>query len=325
MKTATTTRRDFLAGLGACAALGATGAAPGPARPLKVLMIGNSFSQSVMRQLPAIAKAMGLPLDLANLKISGCPLSRHWQNAEKGGDAAFAPYDVPMAWTSCDEKDSALRKAAPNGRGNIPQALAAEPWDVVTIQQSSDQSAFYKTYQPYADRLVALIRERAPRAEVRVQETWSYSPYDGRLAKWGLTSEQMYERVHAAYAELAAHAKLKVIPAGTAVQNFRRALPVAYAKVCTKDELAAFAEPARPDFYGDACGLAYWGVDKKSGERRLFVDGAHLNRNGEYLQGCVWAAALFGADVKTCPYRPAFLSDDRAALMRKVAAETVFA
>ena len=39
----------------------------------------------------------------------------------------------------------------------------------------------------------------------------------------------------------------------------------------------------------------------------------------------MWAAALFGADVKTCPYRPAFLSDGRAALMRKVAAETVFA
>lgn len=325
MTTTTMTRRNFLAGLGACAALGATGAASTPAKPLKVLMIGNSFSQSVLKQLPAIAQAMGRPLDLANLMIGGCPLSRHWQNVEKGGDAAFAPYAVSMAWTSCDKKDSALRKVTPKGRGNIPQALAAEPWDVVTIQQASGQSAFYKTYQPYADKLIAFIRERAPQAEIRIQETWSYSPYDGRLGVWKFTPEKMYERVHAAYAELAAHAKLKVIPTGTAVQNYRRALPVTYAKVFTKAELAALVEPARPDFYGDACGLASWGVDEESGARRLRVDGSHLNRNGEYLQGCVWAAALFGVDVKTCPYTPDFLAADRAALMRKVAAETVFA
>ena len=41
------------------------------AKALKVLMIGNSFTASAMKQTPAVAKAMGCELDLANLCIGG--------------------------------------------------------------------------------------------------------------------------------------------------------------------------------------------------------------------------------------------------------------
>ena len=173
------------------------------AKTLKVLMIGNSFTESAMRETPSVAKAMGCALDLANLYIGGCPLSKHWANVEKAGDPDFRPYAVQMSWTSCDAKASGLRRAAPKGRANIPQALAAEPWDIVTIQQASGQSAFEKTYQPYADNLIAKIRELAPQAEIRIQETWSYSPYDGRLGVWKFTPDEMFARLHAAYGALA--------------------------------------------------------------------------------------------------------------------------
>ena len=297
------------------------------AKTLKVLMIGNSFTESAMRETPAVAKAMGCALDLANLCIGGCPLSKHWANVEKAGDPDFRPYAVQMSWTSCDAKASGLRRAAPKGRANIPQALAAEPWDIVTIQQASGQSAFEKTYQPYADNLVAKIRELAPQAEIRIQETWSYSPYDGRLGVWKFTPDEMFARLHAAYGALARKHGLKIIPTAVAVQNYRRDLPVRYAKVYTKQELAAFAEPRLPDFYGDVCGKAHWGKGsswrKDADERKLRVDGCHLNPAGEYLQGCVWVAALFGVDVTACPYRPDFVPEDRAALMRRAAMAAV--
>lgn len=304
-----------------CAALMACACAA-EAKTLKVLMIGNSFTESAMRETPAVAKAMGCALDLANLYIGGCPLSRHWGNVEKAGDPDFRPYAVQMSWTSCDAKVSGLRKAAPKGRANIPQALAAEPWDVVTIQQASGQSAFPKTYQPYADRLIAKIRELAPQAEIRIQETWSYSPYDGRLGFWKMTPDEMFAKLHAAYGALARQHGLKIIPTAVAVQNYRRDLPVVYGKVCTKAELAAFVEPQTPDFYGDVCGAARWQAEK-DGARRLHVDGCHLNPAGAYLQGCVWTAALFGVDVTACPYRPAHLDAARAALLRRAAMKAI--
>ena len=297
------------------------------AKTLKVLMIGNSFTESAMRETPAIAKAMGCALDLANLYIGGCPLSKHWANVEKAGDPDFRPYAVQMSWTSCDAKASGLRKVAPKGHANIPQALTAEKWDIVTIQQASGQSAFYKTYQPYADNLIAKIKELAPQAEIRIQETWSYAPYDGRLATWKLTPDGMFEKLHEAYGTLAKKHNLKIIPTAVAVQNYRRDLPVKYEKIYTRKELAAFKDPQVPEFYGDVCGKAFWGKgsswNKDKDVHKLRMDPSHLNPSGEYLQGCVWVASLFGVDVTKCTYRPAFVPEEKAVVMRKAAMAAV--
>ena len=43
---------------------------------------------------------------------------------------------------------------------------------------------------------------------------------------------------------------------------------------------------------------------------------SHLNREGEYLQACVWLGALFDYDVTKLTYRPDFLTEERAVQMR---------
>ena len=48
--------------------------------PLKVLMIGNSFSICCLCQTPQIAQAYNRKLDMASLYVGGCSLERHWQN-----------------------------------------------------------------------------------------------------------------------------------------------------------------------------------------------------------------------------------------------------
>ena len=45
---------------------------------MKVLAIGNSFSNDAMRYLHEIAKADGVDMKTVNLFIGGCPLSRHY-------------------------------------------------------------------------------------------------------------------------------------------------------------------------------------------------------------------------------------------------------
>ena len=290
-------------------------------RTVKVLMIGNSFTGSVMKEAPALAKAEGLPLDIVQCGIGGCPLDKHWANVEKAGDANFKPYGISTSFSS----DPA--KKLPS-KANVTDALVAEKWDIVTIQQASGKSAFYDTYEPYAGNLIAKIRELAPQAEIVIQETWSYAPYDHRLAKWKMTPADMYASLKKAYAQLAAKYNLRMIPTGDAVQLFRERLPVDYGKLLTKEEIAAIQKPATIDFHGDVAGRSVWGTGRKgkqadADEIKLRNDFPHLNARGHYLQACVWIGFLFGVDPTTFSYRPDSLPEADAKLMRECARDAL--
>jgi len=272
----------------AVAALVAGTACLGHAKTLKVLTIGNSFSICLLKQLPQCAAAApDCTLDLCSLYIGGCSLERHWNNVVASTNKAFRPYKVNWSYASVANKaDAPVAKAVVDGKANIPEMLTADKWDVVTIQQASHLSWQPKSYHPFGDDLVATIRKLAPQAKIMVQQTWSYTPYDGRLKKWGIDPATMHEKLKAAYADFATAYKFEIIPTGDAVQHFRKAMP-------------------SPDgITGDPCGQPK-GKDK-----------FHLNREGEYLQACVWLGALFGCDVTTLAYRPAFLPEDRAVQMR---------
>ena len=292
-------------------------------KPLKVLMIGNSFTASVMRETPKLAKAAGFPLDLVQCGIGGCPLEKHWANVEKSADRDFKPYDVSASLASGDAKKFP-RKA------NVTDMLAADRWDIVTIQQASGGSAFYETYQPYADNLIAKIRELAPQAEIVIQQTWSYSPYDGRLEKWKMTPKEMYRALKKAYARLAAKHGLRTIPTADAVQLFRDRLPVDYGKLLTRADIAKIQKPSLVDFHGDVVGASEWkqgrkGRQKDWEETKLRCDFCHFNSRGNYLQACVWLGFLSGADPSTFAYRPAGLPESDAKLMRECARDALAA
>ena len=288
---------------------------------LKVLMIGNSFTESVMRETPNLAKAAGLRLDIVQCYIGGCPLDKHWANVEKAGDKSFKPYRISASFAS-DPKRKFPRTA------NVTEMLVAEKWDIVTIQQASGKSIFYETYQPYANDLIAKIRELAPQAEIVVQETWSYSPYDTRLKKWKMTPKTMYEALKKAYAQLAEKHRLRTIPTGDAVQLFRERLPVDYGTLLTHAEIKALKEPATIDFHGDVVGSSAWKQGRKGSgkgleEVKLRTDFPHLNERGHYLQACVWVGFLFGVDPTTFTYRPESLPEADAKLMRECARDAL--
>ncbi len=299
------------------------------AKQLKVLMIGNSFSICVLKEMPACAASAGETLDLASLYIGGCPLDKHWTNVEKAGDPNFKPYGFSYSYASVkDPKDAPVAKLGKNT--NIPQALVADKWDIVTIQQASPKSPFPETYQPYADNLIAKIRELAPQAEIVIQETWSYTPYaTGNLKKWNMTPETMHAAIKKAYGILAAKHKLRTIPTGDAVQLYRQKLPVNYGKLLTPAEIAAIQKPGLVDFHDDPAGNSAWKKGRKghkdADEVKLRLDTIHLNAKGNYLQACTWLAALFGTDVTKLAYAPADLEPEKAKLMRACAAEAVAA
>ena len=268
----------------------------------RVLMIGNSFSICCMSHLPAVAADCGVPLDLCSLYIGGCSLERHWSNVQSNAaEVAFKPYLMTR---------STLGKCT-QGRINVCDALKLEAWDVVTVQQASHESWKPESYRPYGDRLVARIRELAPQAKIVVQETWSYTPWDGRLKTWGIDQNEMYVKLHKAYGDFAESHGLDVIPFGTAVQEWRRRLPVRYTeKSFGGDVVGGGGQDERDHFKRNAAGN--W---EPNG------DVFHLGRNGEYFQALVWASALFDADLAKLTYKPAFVSDSEAKLMREIAGD----
>ncbi|MCQ2390379.1 MAG: DUF4886 domain-containing protein [Kiritimatiellae bacterium] len=267
-------------------------------KSLKVLMIGNSFSICVQKQMPQVAQAMGLELGLASLYIGGCSLERHWQNVVAATNADFKPYLYTRYINGVEQ---------PKGKANIPDALASDSWDVVTLQQGSHFSWQPETYRPFVADLVKTIKKICPRAEIVVQETWSYTPWDKRFAKWGIDQNQMYAKLHRAYYDVASSFGFRVIPMGTAVQLYRARLPVVYTE---------------NSFGGDAVGSAKF-IQGADGKWSPKGDVFHLGFRGEYLQALVWTAKLFGVDVSECPYSPAEISTAEATCLRKCAQAAV--
>ena len=285
---------------------------------LKVLAIGNSFSVCTQHQLPQVAKSLGRELDLVTMTIGGCSLERHWNCATNAADRTHS-----LQWNRCGEAhakwpelqacvkpvertDRKTKKRHMSKGANLSEVLKADKWDVVTVQQASHYSWQAESYQPWGDNLVKLIRELAPQAKIVVQETWSYTPWDGRLKKWGIDQNEMYAKLHEAYGTFAKKYAFEVIPTGTAVQLWRKELPVKY---------------TANSFGGDVCGSAQF--VEKDGKWTHKGDVFHFNRTGHYLQALVWAAKLFDADVTTCAYRPDFVDEKSAALMKKVTMEAV--
>ena len=288
---------------GECGRAGARPSQSAEGRPLKVLMIGNSFSICVLKQMPQVAASAGCPLDLASACIGGCPMEKHLRRIEACElDPATNSHYISWNYVS---RENPLVGVVPKDRdgntwGNLVTVLRADKWDVVTIQQASHESWRPESFHPWGDRFVEKIRKYAPQAKIVVQQTWSYSKLDGRIfnpktkgpGKWGFDQLGMYRRLTANYRELAGKYGFDIIPTGLAVQLFRA--------------------------------MALKAEDVVGAKRKKDVDSIHLNPRGEYLQACVWVAKLFGKDVRDIAYAPTgFGSADEFALMRRAAAEAV--
>lgn len=270
----------------------------------KVLMIGNSFSISVMSHLPAVAKECGLKIDIASAYIGGCSLKRHMENVAKDGQKDFRPYKITRF---SDGRTT-------NSRMNVTDALRLEKWDIVTVQQASGYSWREQSYHPHGDRLVAKIRELSPTAEIWVQETWSYTPWDARLKAWGIDQNEMYRKLHAAYASFARKHSLKVIPMGTAIQSWRRELPVVYTENSLGGDVVGGGKLDERDHFRR----------KPDNTWKIYCDTFHLGRKGEYFQALVWAKTLFNADLSKIRSFPEGISHSEGELMKKIASETIF-
>ena len=170
---------------------------------MKILSIGNSFSQDAQRYLYQIAKNQGVNLTCVNLYIGGCSLQTHYNNSIN--NQPLYDYEVNGKFEG--------RKISLN------DALLSDNWDLVTLQQASNLSYIYNTYIPYAEELKRFVLERVKNAKIFIHQTWAYENGSEKLASTGfLSTKEMFSKVLSSYKEICSLLAVDgVIPSGEAM------------------------------------------------------------------------------------------------------------
>lgn len=238
---------------------------------LKVLAVGNSFSEDAVEQnLYELARVEGDSLVIGNAYIGGCSIDHHWSNAQTGK----AEYGYRK-----------LIGGVKTGKNKVTleEIVRDEPWDIITVQQASPLSGQFETYGNLQN-LINYLRQTAVNKDFRLafHMTWAYAQVNKHSGFANYNNDQMtmYRSILGAVKQATKKNKIKyVIPDGTAIQNARIVL-------------------------GDS----------------LCRDGYHLSLSiGRYIVACTWCEFLTGKNVIGNTFRPASVTDEKAAVAQKAA------
>ena len=178
---------------------------------IKILAIGNSFSNDSVSWVYDIAKSADIDVVVANLNFNGCSLETHWKNASSNN-----PYYSYQKWTSSGMTSESKK--------TMDSAILDEDWDYITLQQYSGYSGMYSTFQPYLNYLSSYIKKLAPDARLALNMTWAYASDSTHadFAYYRSSQNVMYKAIVSAYRQAASDCGIEIlIPCGTAIQNAR--------------------------------------------------------------------------------------------------------
>jgi hypothetical protein len=184
------------------------------AKVVKVLSIGNSFSEDAVEQhLHDLAAADGIDVIIGNLYIGGCSLKKHLANAESDTPA----YRYRKIGT--DGKIEQVKGCT------LEHGLLDEEWDYISFQQQSGQSGLYETWEASLPQLLEYVKSKAPaKTKFMLHQTWAYDQTSTHknFKNYGNDQVKMYNAIVDAVNRASRLVGIKiVIPSGTAVQNAR--------------------------------------------------------------------------------------------------------
>jgi len=265
-----------------------------------------------------MAKAGGKELVIFRANLGGASMERHATHLRAfiadPSDAQGRPYKNRVHPRTGERRDFSL-----------PEALEAHDWDVVTIQQVSHLSFRPESFHPFVDELIAAIRRHAPQAEIVIHEIWAYREDHPFFQKDdGFTPRAMYERVSAAYRQLAKEQGLRLLVVGDAFNLARQTRRWAFAPAQDLD-LSSFGKGELPPQENSLNVGWYWRKGKDGEEPKLHLDAIHANTAGRYLGVSVWYLTLFGENQVPRDYVPKGLDALDAASLRQLATAAVIA
>ena len=187
------------------------------ASTLKLLMIGNSFSQDTVMWMPEIAQSLGFTeYVIGTLVIGGCTLNTHYLNSQSNAaDYEFVYYSSKNPGWKTESKVT------------MQYGLQFTDWGFVSLQQQSGNSGNVSTYNSDLEGLVSYVKATAlTRSNVKLvwNMTWAY-PTDSTWFNglYGNDQMTMYNSIlSAVQSKIVTNDNFCLIsPAGTSIQNGR--------------------------------------------------------------------------------------------------------
>lgn len=185
---------------------------------LKILAIGNSFSEDATEYIPLIARDMGIKnIVVGNMYIGGCTIATHAANA-KANKADYKYYK---------NTSFSMMSVGPSTKNvSLETALKDEKWDIITLQHSSVHSGQASKYGNDLEYMLDYVKNLCPEAKIGWHMTWAYETgYDGSSFKTYYSGNEvkMYNMITDCVKKfIVPNEKIDfIIPAGTAIQNAR--------------------------------------------------------------------------------------------------------
>ena len=190
---------------------------PLPENPpvLKILAIGNSFTDDAMAYLPDLLSAKGITnVTLGKLSYPACSLADHWYFYTKNRSLYNYQKSVSNKWVT-------VRSSC-----TLEEGILNEPWDIIVLQQVSQESGMYSRYQPHLINLINAIYSDCSNKNVLFgwHMTWAYSRKSTHNGFINYNNNQgyMYQQITGAVKAMVEDTKLTlIIPSGSAIQNLR--------------------------------------------------------------------------------------------------------
>jgi hypothetical protein len=277
-------------------------------KTVRLLTVGNSFSQNATKFLDKIAEADGNVLVHHRCVIGGSGPDQH------------------LAKVAAHEKDPTDKEGLYGTGKSLAQELVAEKWDVITVQQASVRSHDLATYRPGMKALVDYIKKHAPGSEVVIHQTWAYRVDDPRFRKPSdktgepKTQKAMYEGLSDAYRAIAKELGVRRVPVGDAFYAADTDPKWGF-KPDPKFDPKLATQPDLPDQKHSLHVGWRWATAK--GETTLQFDGHHANPAGEYLGGLVFYEFLYGRSAVGNKFRPPSVDADYARFLQETAHKSV--
>ena len=181
---------------------------------LKVLFIGNSFSDDTIQWMYEIAEDLGIDVVVENMYIGGCTIEKHYENI---------CYDLrAYEWV---HRKSYTWLRSPNIA--LAPIIASQEWDFISFQQASGSSGVSSTYSELSPLIKEVQKHLTNKNHTQFvwNMTWAYqgnSTHD-EFPKYNSDQLTMYNAICDSVKEcvLPLDDIKTIIPNGTSIQNAR--------------------------------------------------------------------------------------------------------
>lgn len=174
---------------------------------LRMLSIGNSFSEDALWFVQDIADDLGIDPSTYSVYYAAHSAAslQHWYSIAESGET------IELTYRGGEHMEVE--------QGNLAEILAQD-WDVITLQQYSEYSINYDTYNPWLRLMIDFIRQHCtnPNVTLAWQTAWSYhdayTPDYPNYQRWQFITLATQNMIYYDGIDV-------IIPVGTTIQNAR--------------------------------------------------------------------------------------------------------